>query len=412
MKAIAAVSLSALASAAAAQPFFVPVNLVPFANERLQSRIPAVPAGATILGSIPFFIDRTLNNVWSGDAAGGPNPRVLEIPINLRGVQEVHTLLNTAWGQPGPDAWVRLEFVGTNGAFFAKDLVGNVEIRDWSQGGFTNSLASADASNVFGVGSTRVDKQRVDLPAAFLTEDLLRVRVVDSGNTTFSRALMQGLTVVVNQPAAKLWRVSQGGNGHTYQAFQVPSGITWDDANRRARTAGGSLATITSADENAFVYSLIGGNQAFWATEANTGAALGPWIGGVQPQGSAEPAGGWSWANGDAFTYANWAQFEPNNANGGTEDRIHFFAANVPAASTWNDYPGTQSTIRGYIVEFVGCPVDFNEDGFLDFFDYDDFVACYEGFACPPGRTADYNGDSFVDFFDYDDFVAAFEAGC
>ena len=25
------------------------------------------------------------------------------------------------------------------------------------------------------------------------------------------------------------------------------------------------------------------------------------------------------------------------------------------------------------------CPVDFNADGFVDFFDYDDFVAAFEG---------------------------------
>jgi photosystem II stability/assembly factor-like uncharacterized protein len=58
------------------------------------------------------------------------------------------------------------------------------------------------------------------------------------------------------------------------------------------------------------------------------------------------------------------------------------------------------------------CPADFNNDGFLDFFDYDDFVACFETGACPAGRTADFNADGFADFFDYDDFVAAFELGC
>lgn len=57
------------------------------------------------------------------------------------------------------------------------------------------------------------------------------------------------------------------------------------------------------------------------------------------------------------------------------------------------------------------CPSDFNRDGFLDGFDYDDFVACFEG-ACPSGVTADYNGDGYTDGFDYDDFVVAFEAGC
>jgi hypothetical protein len=58
------------------------------------------------------------------------------------------------------------------------------------------------------------------------------------------------------------------------------------------------------------------------------------------------------------------------------------------------------------------CAVDFNQDGFVDFFDFDDYVACFEGSACPPGRSADFNNDGFVDFFDFDDFVLAFEAGC
>ena len=58
------------------------------------------------------------------------------------------------------------------------------------------------------------------------------------------------------------------------------------------------------------------------------------------------------------------------------------------------------------------CPADFNGDGFLDFFDYDDFVNCFESGNCPPGKTADYNGDGFADFFDYDAFVGGFEAGC
>jgi hypothetical protein len=58
------------------------------------------------------------------------------------------------------------------------------------------------------------------------------------------------------------------------------------------------------------------------------------------------------------------------------------------------------------------CPVDFNDDGFVDFFDFDDFVACFEGGPCPAGKTADFNNDGFTDFFDFDDFVLGFESGC
>lgn len=57
------------------------------------------------------------------------------------------------------------------------------------------------------------------------------------------------------------------------------------------------------------------------------------------------------------------------------------------------------------------CVADFNCDGFLDFFDYDAFVECYEVEVCGDG-SADFNADGFIDFFDYDDFVGTFEAGC
>ncbi|MEK6700874.1 MAG: immunoglobulin domain-containing protein [Planctomycetota bacterium] len=56
----------------------------------------------------------------------------------------------------------------------------------------------------------------------------------------------------------------------------------------------------------------------------------------------------------------------------------------------------------------VLCPADFNCDGALDFFDYDEFVVAFES----GDLHADFDADGTVDFFDYDAFVVAFEAGC
>ena len=56
----------------------------------------------------------------------------------------------------------------------------------------------------------------------------------------------------------------------------------------------------------------------------------------------------------------------------------------------------------------AACPADYNLDGFLDFFDYDDYVLAFETGT----GNADFNGDGFTDFFDYDDYVLAFETGC
>ena len=58
------------------------------------------------------------------------------------------------------------------------------------------------------------------------------------------------------------------------------------------------------------------------------------------------------------------------------------------------------------------CRADFNDDGFMDIYDFTDFVTCFEGGDCPPGKSADYNGDGFADIYDFTDFVTDFEAGC
>jgi hypothetical protein len=54
------------------------------------------------------------------------------------------------------------------------------------------------------------------------------------------------------------------------------------------------------------------------------------------------------------------------------------------------------------------CRADLNEDGFVDFFDYLEFVTDFES----GDFSSDFNRDGFLDFFDYLMFVEAFEAGC
>ncbi|MDX2117460.1 MAG: EF-hand domain-containing protein [Planctomycetota bacterium] len=62
----------------------------------------------------------------------------------------------------------------------------------------------------------------------------------------------------------------------------------------------------------------------------------------------------------------------------------------------------------GHAIRPNPCPADFNNDGFLDFTDFDAFVEAFEG----GNASSDFNGDGFLDFTDFDAFVAAFEAGC
>ena len=51
----------------------------------------------------------------------------------------------------------------------------------------------------------------------------------------------------------------------------------------------------------------------------------------------------------------------------------------------WLDIPGGENVLQS----IPDCAADFNIDGSVDFFDYDDFVTCFEGNGCPRGRDAD-----------------------
>jgi hypothetical protein len=85
---------------------------------------------------------------------------------------------------------------------------------------------------------------------------------------------------------------------------------------------------------------------------------------------------------------------------------------NLPAGITVNSVQLGIANNRWILAGTACCPADFNGDGFLDFFDYAEYVDCFQIGICPPGQTADFNGDGFTDFFDYADYVTAFEAGC
>jgi hypothetical protein len=405
---LASIVLAGTAQVVVAQSYFVPVNMLPYANQNLGRS--SFPMGSLVLGGVPFRIEPSGNNIWSAGVPGGSGTRTLDVIINLEGVRKVHTLINTDWGQSGPASFASIEFVGADGTIVSEQLVGNANVRDWNQFIWTNALTATNAQQVVTSGQTRLDKQVWTLPPDIAGQELRRIRFVDVGNQEFQRIFVVGIALEIDQPAPVRWPIEQGGNNNRYQWVQRPQGISWEDASTEALSRGGWLATITSAAENAFVYSRLGGNQAFWRNGVS-GANWGPWIGGFQLPGSIEPGAGWGWVQpGEAFSYANWAPGEPNNvfANGLNEDRIHFFSAGpIPAANTWNDLPSSQ-LLSGYVLELPPCDsIDFNRDGlFPDDADLLDFLSVLAGGECSTGNcgSIDFNGDGL--FPDDTDLVA------
>jgi hypothetical protein len=171
----------------------------------------------------------------------------------------------------------------------------------------------------------------------------------------FACTLVSGCFLSMSAPAQWVtWEVSAGGNGHMYQAVPGFAGLTWSIADQLAHTAGGYLATITSAEENAFVFGLVDGPQ-FWHSPGN---GSGPALGGFQLDGAPEPAGGWQWVTGEVWTYSNWYPGQPDNFPGGNpEDRLEFYSAiDGLRAATWNDIGRDDQNLGGYVIEMVPEP--------------------------------------------------------
>jgi hypothetical protein len=154
------------------------------------------------------------------------------------------------------------------------------------------------------------------------------------------------LLLLLFATAASSQVVFNPANGHYYERVDIT--ISWPEAKAAAEARThlgirGHLATITSAEENAFIVENLGGEL-----------IREHWLGGYQDTSAPdyeEPGGGWRWITGEPFVYTNWGRFEgtpePNNS-GGDEGYLVFF--HVDAVGTWNDLNALPQ--HGYIVEY------------------------------------------------------------
>ena len=179
---------------------------------------------------------------------------------------------------------------------------------------------------------------------------------------------------VLAQSTAVQWTVASGGNGHWYGIVIVPSN-SWNQCLALARASGGDLASLTSAEEHAFV-----GELAQSVPQAFVGP-YGPFVGGFQdPSASdfSEPSGGWRWSDGEPWGFQAWfSGGEPSNClglcGGGclAENFIQLYGPEYQG--TWNDIHDAPDTtcgaqggwiVKAYVVEYSA---DCNNDGIVDY---------------------------------------------
>lgn len=163
-------------------------------------------------------------------------------------------------------------------------------------------------------------------------------------------------SVVVAAPVFGAVPVLSEADGHLYDAVAAAGGINWADARVAAEslTSGacqGYLASITSADENAFI--LLN----FPSVAPGIGSR-GYWIGGFQDPDTTPADAGWMWVSGEAFGYTNWVASSPDDGGPlADEDAIHFVTVSdggFGGVVGWDDLNQTETT-PGYVVEFDGA---------------------------------------------------------
>ena len=197
-----------------------------------------------------------------------------------------------------------------------------------------------------------------------------------------------------------VWPVSEGGNGHRYQAVIAYPQVDWATARQLAEEAGGRLVALETDEERQWVADNLGGFLALWEQPQNVWEAnRGPMVG-------LEDIGGtWQWITGEPLVGDPWYPGEPS----GDGAVAQFFSLNGDGPTgLFNDYAAADG-MRSYIIEFENaggdCPADFDGDGAVSGVDLGVLLSEWGG----PGE-ADLDGDGVVSGVDLGILLGAWGA--
>ena len=172
------------------------VNLAPIANGHYQDMATGMPSGSVTLGKVPFHLPDLGKNSWSSTNISSGDVKA-RLPVGIYGVKSVITLMNTGWGE-SLGSYVKLEFFGRNGSYHRKELMGNIDIRDYWLG-YTTAINNTTTINVWNGASSQgacyIDMQTIDLPESFSKDTLSTILITDTGKVGVQRSVLIGLTV-------------------------------------------------------------------------------------------------------------------------------------------------------------------------------------------------------------------------
>ena len=174
-----------------------PIEISRWANAWSAWNEETFPSGARVIGNVPFLIPDGKKRFWSaGFTDGGGRPVTLTIAVGQPDASKVYFLMNTLWGQGGPQSYISLTFSGDRGARYEKKLVGGVDVRDFAPAEYTTTINGTTTREVFSNGRGQVlDVVEVALPDVFRSQTLESITITDTGRSDFQRAALWGVTV-------------------------------------------------------------------------------------------------------------------------------------------------------------------------------------------------------------------------
>ena len=167
-------------------------------------------------------------------------------------------------------------------------------------------IVSGIAGEIFSELGIPVDLSEIEM----LLDELMGKLPFDSSS---------GQTETVPHPEGDIPETAVEFDGHYYHLYTAPVD-SYEAAQAFCQERGGYLASVTSYEENQFLYGYI----------LDQGLTEYAWLGGSD----ADEEGLWRWSSGEPFDYTNWSDGEPNDDLDGED---HMAMHCLLEGGMWND---------------------------------------------------------------------------
>jgi hypothetical protein len=174
-------------------------------DETIQSgNVKITEGGAYLFGGVPFYIPAK-NNTWDVNKFQDDSTHRLVVPVRLKGVTELRTIIGLTYATGAPET-VFVEFRGSNGGFYRKELVVNQDVRDMRTSKFSKIVSptvvvwSRPLMQLPKQGADWemfLDMQQLTLPKEFEEQTLQSITIIDKGKHNAQRLFIAGMTAKV-----------------------------------------------------------------------------------------------------------------------------------------------------------------------------------------------------------------------